>query len=208
MEAFMGETYTLGLSLFDFVPPLAFLVGAICLVRLTALESSRPTSVMMAAGTGLVFLGGTLKAVWKLLYTVGLGDFTLLSEQQFVLLAPGFVLMLLGAIGLARGGNAPREASIAGLAAWKIPLMAVMTLSSIGAYGILSLLGFRRRQTVAAGLFIATIVLTIGMAGMASGEQSVARQWIEEGINSAGQVAMALASYLMYRRSASKAASG
>jgi hypothetical protein len=203
----VDQTYTLGLSLFDFVPPLAFLIAAVYLVRLTALETTPGGSATMAVGTGLVFLGGTLKATWKLLYTLGVGDFTLLSEQQFVLLAPGFLLMLIASVGIARARRSAPEASFAAMAVWKIPLMAVMTISSIGAYGILSVLSFRRRNPIAGVLFVATIVLTIGMAGMASGEQSVARQWIEEGVNSISQIALAVASYLMYRTSLARVAS-
>jgi hypothetical protein len=40
----------------------------------------------------------------------------------------------------------------------------------------------------------------LGLAGLAGGEQSIARQWIEEGINATGQIAFALGSYLLYSR--------
>jgi len=199
----MDPSYTLGLSLLDFVPPLAFLIGAIFLTRLASQEGGRRCAVLMGVGTGLVFLGGTLKAVWKLLYTMGVGNFVVLSEQQFVLLAPGFLLMFISAIQLLRSGKRVQDTAIAGMAVWKIPLMAVMTISSIGAYGILSYLGFRRRRPLAGLLFIGTVVLTLGMAGMAGGEQSIARQWIEEGVNSASQVAMAVASCILYCQSRS-----
>jgi hypothetical protein len=177
-------------------------------VRLSLRECGRTCGTVTGVGTGLVLPGGTLKAIWKLLYTLGVGDFVLLSEQQFVLLAPGFLLMLVGAIQLLRSENRARAASVVGMAVWKIPLMALMTISSIGAYGILSFIAFRRRQPVAGLLFVLTIVLTLGMAGMAGGEQSVARQWVEEGANSLGQIALAVASWTLYRRSMATARSG
>jgi len=74
----VSETHSLGLVLLDFVPNLAFLVGAYFLVRWVKLTSSRLSVVAMIAGSALVFLGGTLKATWKLLYTLGIGDFWLL----------------------------------------------------------------------------------------------------------------------------------
>ena len=77
----MDQRYTLELSLLDFVPTLAFLIGAIYLVSLTRPECGRPCATAMAAGTALVYRGGTLKAIWKLLYTVEVGAFVLLSEQ-------------------------------------------------------------------------------------------------------------------------------
>jgi hypothetical protein len=199
----MDETYTLGLSMLDFVPPLAFLVGAVFLWRLAAREGGRTSATLMGVGTGLVFLGGALKAIWKLLYSLGVGDFALLSDQQFALLAPGFLLMFISTIQLLRSGKRAQDTAVVGMAVWKIPLMVVMTISSIGAYGVLSYLGFRRRRPWAGLLFIATVVLTLGMAGMAGGEQSITRQWIEEGVNSASQIAMALASCSLYRQSRS-----
>ena len=59
--------YTLGLCLLDFVPNLAFLAGAVFLVRLVMLRTDRTCQIATIAGSALVFLGGTLKAVWKLL---------------------------------------------------------------------------------------------------------------------------------------------
>ena len=86
------------------------------------------------------------------------------------------------------------------MAAWKFPLMAVMTLSSLGAQGILSYIGFHRKQPLAGVLYTSSIVIMFGMAGMASGEQSAAQQWIEEGANSLGRLSFAVASYLLDRR--------
>ena len=196
----MDETYSIGLSLLDFVPVIAFSVGGYFLVRLAELRCGSRCATLLGEGVGLVLLGGTLKAAWKLLMTLRMGDYLLMSEAQFVLLAPGFLLMLIGAIQLVRGRRAVPAAGIIGMAAWKIPLLAVMTISSMGTYGLLSFLAFRRRQPLAGLLFIATIVMSFGMAGMASAEQTIAQQWLEEIVNSVSQTAMALASYLLYHR--------
>lgn len=196
----VGEAYSLELSLLDIVPNLAFLVGAYYLVRLVRLTSSTLSLVAMIAGSTLVLLGGTLKALWKLLYTLGIGDFWLLSEQQFILLAPGFLAMLVSLVLVLRQERQRWKTSLVAMAPWKIPLLATMTLSSLGVYGILSYMALRRKAHLAAALYILTILCTLGMAGLASGEQTVARQWIEEGINALGQVAFALGGYLLYSR--------
>ena len=192
--------YALGLSLLDFVPNLAFLAGSVFLVLLAMLRTDRTCQIATIAGSALVFLGGTLKATWKLLYTVGVGDYTLLSELQFPLHAPGFMLLLVGVVCLARQERKTRHAELVGMAVWKIPLLAVMTISSLGVQGILSYLAFRRRAHVAGVLYVTAIVCMLSMAGMASAEQSVGQQWLEESINSAGQIAYAVASYLLYRK--------
>jgi len=196
----MNEAYTVGLSLLDFVPNLAFLVGAYFLVRLVLLRSSPFSKITMIAGSSLVFLGGTLKALWKLLCTIGGGDVWLLSELQFVLLAPGFLLMLVSVFLVARQERGRWEARLIGMAPWKIPLLATMTLCSLGVQGILSYMAFRRKAHLAAAMYIVAVLCMLGMAGMAGGEQSVGWQWVEEGINSVGQIAFALGSWLLYSR--------
>jgi len=64
----MNVEYTVGMAILDFVPNIAFLIGALFLVRTVRLTRGRPCSRMCMAGSLLVFSGGILKATWKLLY--------------------------------------------------------------------------------------------------------------------------------------------
>ncbi len=182
----------------DFVPSLAFLVGSYFLARFVRLQRNPFSFVVVVAGSSLVFLGGAFQALWKLLYTLGVADIRLMSNLQFVLLAPGFLTMLLGVIAVARRERRAWKTALLGIAPWKIPLLATMTLCSLGVQGILTHLAFRRRARLAAAMYILAVLCMFGMAGMAGGEQSIARQWVEESINSLGQIAYALGSYLLY----------
>ncbi|WP_299029733.1 hypothetical protein [uncultured Thermanaerothrix sp.] len=194
------ETYPLGLALFDFVPVTIFLVGAYFLVRLAMHCRSRPTGRMAMAGALLIFLGGFLKALWKLLYTINIGNYRWMSELQFSLVAPGFLALLVTAIYIALSQHkAPRLAPVLALAGWKIPLLILMTLSAVAAHGILAFLAFRRERFIAAVGFITAFICTLGMGGLASGEQTVARQWLAESVNTMGQSGFALGCYLLYR---------
>jgi hypothetical protein len=195
----MNEGYTLSLALFDFVPNMAFLVGAYFLVRLVLMERGTRCGRMMMAGTLLVFLGGFFKATWKLLYATGTADIQWMSQIQFVLLAPGFLAMLVAIILTARQQRESGKLPLLAIAPWKIPLLAVMTICSIGAQGVLTYIAFRRRVKVAGFLFALAVLCTFGMGGLASGEQTVAKQWIEESINAVGQISFAIGSFLLYR---------
>jgi hypothetical protein len=92
------------------------------------------------------------------------------------------------------------------MAAWKIPFLAIMTLASLGAQGILVYLSFRRGIRIAAIFFIVAVLCMLGMAGMASGEQTITRQWIEQSVNLAGQSSFALGAFFLNKRSEEKAA--
>ncbi|MCU0484877.1 MAG: hypothetical protein MUC85_02080 [Anaerolineales bacterium] len=194
------EIYTLPLALLDFIPNIAFLVGAYFLVQTVILARGKPCSRMCMAGSLLVFSGGILKATWKLIFTLGIADIQWMSQAQFILLAPGFLALLVTTILLARTRPIETPSITMAMAAWKIPLLAIMTLSSLGAQGILTYISFKRKARVAASLFIVAVLCMLGMSGMASGsEQTVAAQWIEESMNTIGQIAFAAACWLLYR---------
>lgn len=194
---FIMETYPLSIAILDFVPTIAFLVGAYYLVRITLMMRGSPCGRMAMAGSVLVFLGGFLKALWKLLYTTNVGDYQWMSQIQFVLLAPGFLALLVAVILMARGKK-KTTVPILAMAAWKIPLLAIMTLSSMGLQGILTYMAFQRRNTVAAVGFIIAFLCLVGMGAMASGEQTLARQWIEEGINTVGELGFMFGAILLH----------
>jgi hypothetical protein len=196
----MNEPYSLGLALVDFIPSLAFAIGAYFLIRLVQRECGKPCAYLMIAGCSLVFMAGFLKALWKLLYALNLADIQLLSEAQFVLLAPGFFLMLIATVRFSRMMR-HTAVPLAAMAAWKIPLMFVMVVSSLGVYGILTYLCFQRHLRLAAVGFIIAFLGILAMGGMAGGSQTVRMQWIAESINSLAQIGFAVGCYLFNRAS-------
>lgn len=198
----MEETYPLTLALYDFVPVAFFLVGAIFLVRTATQMCGVRCGRFATVGSLLVFLGGFLKAIWKLLFSTGVGDFQLLSESQFVLLAPGFLVLLVVVIWMARTErmvSESKDAIVLAIATWKIPFLIFMTLASMGVQGILTYTSFRRGEKLAATGFIVAFLCLVGMGAMASGEQTLARQWIEQSTNTVGQFGFMLGSILLYR---------
>ncbi len=196
----MKETYPLGLALLDFIPNLAFLAGVYYLYNLLILVRLRPASRLMLSGGLLVFFGGLTKASWKLIYTLSAADIAPLREMQFALLAPGFLLMFLSVWSLARSRKGKTAAaSTAAMALWKIPLMIVVTIFSLGSMGILTYLSYQRRAPVAGALFSFSALCLLAMSGLSGAAQTVAMQWVAEITNTLGQLGFALASWMLYR---------
>ena len=197
----MEETYPLALAIYDFVPVAFFLVGAIFLVRTSIKMCGLCCGRLATAGSLLIFWGGFLKAIWKLLFTIGVGDYQLLSESQFPLVAPGFLVLLIAVIMIARNDRVGeiKGSSMLAIAPWKVPLLIVMTLASMGVQGILTYISFQRKAKLAAIGFIVAFLGLVGMGALASGEQTLARQWIEQSVNSIGQLGFMVGSILLYR---------
>lgn len=85
------KQYTIGLALFDMVPVLLFLACGLILWSMYA----KP---LFLAGVIASFIGGTCKALWKLIVVVGKRDRHGLTTAFHILLPGGFVLMLLSVV--------------------------------------------------------------------------------------------------------------
>ena len=124
---------------------LFFLIGAVFLVRISIRMCGLRCGRLAIVGSLLIFLGGFLKAVWKLLFTIGVGDFQLLSESQIPLVAPGFFVLLIVVIMMARSERVEEKRAdiMLTIAAWKTPVLIVMALASTGGgAGFIVLYGF------------------------------------------------------------------
>jgi hypothetical protein len=194
------DTYPVSLALVDFLPNMAFLIGAYFLVKTALICSGKGVGRMLMAGTLLVFLGGTLKALWKLLYAAEIADIQWMSQIQFVLLAFGFLAICVTVIYMVRKSRKPAKGGIVlGMAMWKLPFLFLMTLTSIGAEGILAYISFQRGEKIAGMAFAVGVMGLLAMGSLASADQTLAMQWIEESINTLGNGGFMLGSILLHR---------
>ncbi len=194
------EYHLLALALFDFLPTFAFLIGALFLIRMAFICCGISCGYMMMAGSILVFLGGFMKAVWKLLFVTGMANINWMSEAQFILLSIGFLAICISVILMARKLRAaPNLAVLLGIVPWKLPFLFLMILTSLGAEGILAYIAFRRNLRPAAAGFIVAVMGILAMGVFAGGDQSVAMQWIEEVVNTIGQFGFMLGCILLDR---------
>ena len=194
------EKYSLSLALFDFLPTIAFLVGAFFLVRTALICRGIRCGRMLMAGSLLVFLGGFLKATWKLLYAADIADIRWMSEAQFIMLGIGFLAICVSIILMARQPRADEKlVALAAMAPWKIPFLFLMTITSLGAEGILAYIAFRRNLRPAAVGFVIGVMGILAMGALASAEQTIAMQWIEESVNTVGQTGFMVGSILLHR---------
>ena len=194
------ETYPISLALFDFVPTFAFLVGAFYLVKTAIICRGKPNSRMLMGGALLVFLGGFTKALWKFMVAVEFANIFWLSQLQFILSGIGFLGMCVAVIYMVRGQRKVQSSGVvAAMAMWKIPFLFIMTLSSLGAEGILAYLAFKRGLKMAGAAFAIGVMGLLAMGSLASAEQTIAMQWIEEGVNTVGQLGFMFGSIFLHR---------
>ena len=198
--------YSLGLALFDFLPVFVSAFGLYLLADLLskALPDARP---LLLAGFALVIAGGLSKASWKLIWVLGQVNIAVLDALLFICMAPGMILLALHAAAAGsrwRGGAAavhpgrnslllivPVLAGAAYLAmsqpqgrAWFFLLLSATALANIGMSLVLIRLSWGWRERLTAAIFLASILLTLSLSGLARiANESAPLQWLAEVIN-------------------------
>jgi hypothetical protein len=201
----MEETYSLGMALFDFTPVVFFLVGGLYLAKIVFSSLQKHLGWVFISSVLLIFLGGALKATWKLLFCLNICDIQWMSEAQFVLMSIGFVGMLIPILSLARYDKQKNSQIVVAMALWKIPLLLIMTLASLGVYATLALISNRKHLRWTAVGFMIPFFGVILMGFLASRSQTVGLQWIEQSLNSVINISFAISSYTLCRNMAVQA---
>lgn len=206
----------LWLALEDFVPVVFSALGLWALT-ITSRRLDARGGTLVAVAFGLIATAGITKPIYKMALALSGGDVDLvwLSDVLFWGLASGFVLLAAG-LRRARWMDAGRSPSggrwapptaaavVAGAAilglqgsdAWFYLLLSAATIGNVLAVGELVVWSRTRGEPRAALLFLGSLLVVFVLAGAAAVlEQTIANQWIEQLVSTAGQGMFMLAAF-------------
>lgn len=115
-------------------------------------------------------------------------------------MAPGFLVLLIAAAGVFARQRSSRPLPLTAMAAWKIPFLTIMQLGNMSLLAVLGLTALRRAGNLPAYLHGISALAVLFMGGLAGGQQTVVQQWIEEGVNTRGQLSFACGCWLLHRK--------
>ena len=200
------KEYSIHMALFDLLPVFFFLAGTWTVAADMKQKMTLPAKILFVGGSGLVFLAGLLKALYKLIYSLGLGDPAWMNGQFFYNQALGFLLAGIGltlAVMRLDKASGPKGGSGAGSASGSgsgklysfvpIPVMALVGIMVAGLAALdasLCYLAAKLKKHSALILFIVSFFLCLGMGYLSSRNfEKSSMNWIAEGVNAAGQFA-------------------
>ena len=195
-----GYEFSVLMGLVDYVPVALFAVSMVLMQRDLYSKMPKYAFACFAAGTINILIAGFLKATWKLLYAANLCDFQVLNMMFLPTQSLGFLLAGLGIILMF---TAPKKAALAvappvftGTLVF-IPMM-VLGLGAICA--CLSVLAAKLKKKALIPVFILCFVCYMGMGYLASrGGNSAADNWIEQGVNTVGQLLLLIGVVSLHR---------
>ena len=142
---------------------------------------------LFAAGTVNIFAAGFLKALWKLLYALGICDFHALNTMFLPVQSLGFLLAGIGIVMMLLKKPMPFLAAPPVFSGSVIFIM-MMVLGLGSVCTVLSIIAVRMKKKAAAVLFIAAFLCSMGMGAMSGQDASLAWvNWVEQSINCVGQ---------------------
>ncbi len=193
---------TIPMALFDYIPVLLFGAGAILLLRSLYGAMGFGKYAALSGGLVLVFLAGFTKATWKLLYAANICDFQIFNKLLLPMQAFGFMLTGVALV-LHLCKKTPKALSVAAPAVYSGSLLFIlmMVLGSGLMCGSLAVLAKKAKKPVVVALFILAFVLMMAMGYLAAtaDQTSGLMNWIEEGVNTCGQLCLFLGVRMLSR---------
>ena len=183
-----GYVFTVPMALADFVPVILFGISAVLLMRGLYNKMSKGTSACLGVGSCVAFLAGFLKALYKLLIALGVGAFEVLNDiflplQSSGLLLTGLAIVLMLALRKKAALMAPLTGGFIGM----------MVLGLGGMCAGLSVIAAKMKRKALIAVFVLCFFCYMGMGYLAAKKDgSAASNWIEQGVNTLGQILLLL----------------
>ena len=181
--------FTVPMALADFVPVFLFGISGVLMQRDLYNKMPKYAFACFAAGVVNIFMAGFLKALWKLLYAMGVCDFHVLNTMFLPTQSLGFLLAGLGILIMMGQRKKAALAVAPPLFSGTFLFVGMMVLGLGAICGSLAVLAVRMKKKALVPVFFLCFLCYMSMGYHASRDSaSVAMNWIEQGVNTLGQV--------------------
>ena len=184
----MENNISLVMAIVDFIPVILFFISAVILQRDLYDILSKGRFALLASGSIMVLIGGIYKATWKILYALGICDFTLMNDAFFPMQAPGFLLVFLSLLGT-KWRSSGIFAVVPPVFASNLPFIIAQTLGLGGTQLILMIKSLKMHKKNAAIMFVISLLTMLAMGYLgAKFDDSSRMHWLAQATNIVSQL--------------------
>ena len=185
--------FSIPMALVDFIPVALFGVASVLMMRDLYNKMPKYAFACLAAGTIDAFIAGFLKAAWKLLYAAGVCDFHVLNTMFLPTQSLGLLLTGLGLVIMLGWRKKAALAVAPPLFTGTFLFIGMMVLGLGAICACLSVLAVKLKKQALIAVFVLCFVCYMGMGYLSSRDgSSAAMNWIEQGVNTLGQLLLLL----------------
>ena len=189
------KQFSVPMALVDYIPVVLFCLSFLTVFKDLKDKISAVVKAMIAVGGVLVIAAGGLKATYKLLYALHMGDFEWMSNQMFSNQAFGFLLLGIGLV-LSIGSVSKRLNAF-------LPTMVLVLIMVIGLGAMDAVLAYyasKLKKKNALVCFIVSFFLTMMMGYLSSKDFAQASMnWIAQGINCVGMLLLYAGTEILHK---------
>ena len=192
--------FSLPMALTDFIPVALFSVSGVLMQRDLYNKMPKYAFACFAAGTINIFMAGFLKALWKLLYALNVCDFHVLNTMFLPTQSLGFLLAGLGILIMMGQRKQAALAVAPPLFSGTFLFVGMMVLGLGAICGSLATLAVRMKKKALVPVFFLCFRCYMSMGYLSSRDSaSVAINWIEQGVNTLGQILLLWGVYALHK---------
>ncbi len=187
--------YSIPMALVDFIPVILFLAGVIVLQKELYYKFLKWQFATFSAGGIMIFVAGLYKAIYKLLYALGICDFQRLNDIFFPLQATGFILIGFASVFYTvtfcnelKGKKANGFMAAPPVFTGTMIFVSGMILGVLGLCISFAVISAKIKKYSSMILFIVSIVFMLGMGYLSTKTfDNSQMNWIAQGVNILGQ---------------------
>ncbi len=175
------------MALLDFVPVTLFFTGSFLVGKDLKKQMNIASRILYCTGIFFVTAAGTLKALYKLIYAIGVGDIKFMNGQFFPNEAFGFLFAGAGLL-ISLGKEKKRQNTTYAL----LPTGALVGMIIVGMgamYAVLCKHASRLGKPLVIVLYVVSFFLSVFMGYLSSHDfDSALMNWIAQAINTVSQI--------------------
>lgn len=199
--------YSVPMAIVDFIPVVFFAAAAWILLKDLYNKMSKGAFALFAAGVIDVFMAGSLKALYKLLYAANVCDFKPLSNMFFPVQAIGFMLAGIGMVCMVARpqGKGKLYSAAPALFSGTFVFVTFMILGLAGMDVSLCILSKRMKKPAVMILFIVSFIFCLMMGYLSSKDFSQSyMNWAAEAVNVIGQGSLFVGTLILHKNGMEK----
>ena len=195
---------TVTMALVDFIPVLLFFAAAVLLQRDLYNKMVKGVYALLATGSTMVLISGIFKALWKILYALGICDYQAPDAAFFPMQGPGFLLVFLSLAGMFTKYNRKKTAmmSVAAVPVYTstMPFVILQIIGCAGSQWMLFVIAVLMKKKNAAVLYVVSFVFMLGMGYLsATFDDSSSMHWMAQCVNIVSQGAFLWGTVVLHR---------
>ena len=190
---------TVTMAIVDFIPVVLFFAAAVLLQNDLYSKLSKTKYTLLSAGSLMIFIGGALKATWKILYALNICDYQALDISFFPFQGIGFLLVFLSLTGIC-SKKFSKIYSVVPVFTSNMPFVILQVIGCAGTQFMLMGKSLQMKKKSAFAMYIIAFIFMLAMGYLsAKFDDSSSMHWLAQCTNIRSQGTFLAGTFILHK---------